>query len=1333
MNSLTRPSFKLISKSRHWLWAMLAFSIIALGQPADADTSWDPGDFEGTPILEVGEIGFQPVWEGTPLKFRVRGNELGPGAAITASFAQPPTGNIYFGNNGDFAYMPGSGDREEFPVTFSATAGGRTITQTVPIQPRRVLGAQYRILGIEPGPLPDSQSNDFMVRSETMSATPENFNLVQRHTRKVMLAGKTVVLGENHPNGLFESYHERDDLRELEIHADAVIVTHPVRFPGTRVTIRARHVEFQDSPGAEKSFLSTEPRYRAELPDQFANGETGLPAGDITILAETFKAPAWDQARLRAVGGRGQAAGLGASGTQGVSKARATPPSGHTAFDDVTLWMWDQFILFPPAAHQVVYLGSQLVYSNPAEPDMNAIQNGAAPFAWKPGNGTNARSGGQPGTGGSGGTIILRAQSSDQVLVMDSSGGASGAGAPGYTGGAPGAPAQAKVRRTLITGVSATLYTHTAVKGQDAAATVATSPQGPSAETIADYIPENRPPEWEEPATEYANSWLSPLAMRQVLSWIRTAYINNHLDIAGDACRDWLEYLEEFRTSPAYTNISPDWGRDFHAIEERMQLYVHRIASRLDYFGNPPGWAPLLSLEVNQAAFRQEIETAVNILYLNYWLGNVASNLTERMQGYATARVALQQEIAQMQVAYNEAVARIPDLQTEAANVQVDVDFNKEQLRILEATLLARAEANARGPWWKQAAKALAAICDVLPIPGLAQAGEVLRVISEVDPNKPWEAIKQVPSLLGAIKDTEFKEGFENLRDQFQSVSFDGTELRTYIDGQQTISLGQLQKYRDMIGELEGNQAPPEAVHAELQRLKAQTPEYGSLIDDIQRLADRKQALMTRVSRLTQSLGVLGFRITKNLLAIDALSQDFSAASAAYDQRAVMYLEEMGRRARTRLLEYHYYVKKSYEYRLLRSYDTPLELSALFDRFRTIAEGGQGAQLTAEQFLTLRGIYEDAISQLVKNVVDDYNTNPPERSAPVTFALSADMLEALNSKNPDGSPKRQRLNLKELGLFRPNEENIRIRNITIERMNVAHLGNIGFSGSAAIVIEHGGESLVSRNGVDYSFRHYNERTQRPVSWESRYDALTQATTFVGPSSSATSLLNALLGRAGLGGFDETMYFSRLGAGGDMALYRDVFVQGGGDLRVDELVLRVEYDFTTRTGNYLTLSVKSENDFPVLVQADRPDLSQRTEAQGETNFYYQTGTPVRLTAPARLGRGVFDGFVDQSGARLGGTPEDPGITVIVQGDLVVAPKYREPIAPRLDIRSLTDSPGAIELIYQTEEPYDTISVQGSFDLIGWEDVYTSSYVPETLTIETEPGPQGKSRFFRVFGP
>lgn len=310
---------------------------------------------------------------------------------------------------------------------------------------------------------------------------------------------------------------------------------------------------------------------------------------------------------------------------------------------------------------------------------------------------------------------MLHFKTSDNIVIVDAAGGVSGSGAPAYTGGPPGTPTPARVRRTVkqytTTGAisfpptvtNSTLHTYTAVKGQDAAATVAASPKGPDGEIISDDTS--------------TNLWLSPLAMRQALSWIRTAYLNNHLDAAAASCREWLGYLETFRASPVYAESPADWARDFRSIEEQLELCRHRLANGLDYFGNPPGWTPLLSLEVNQAAFRQEIDTAINILYLNYWLGNIASDLTQRIQGYAAARAALQQEITQLRTSYNEAVARIPDLQSEAANVQVDVDYNKEQLRVLEANLLARAEAKARGPWWKQAAKSLALICDVLPVP----------------------------------------------------------------------------------------------------------------------------------------------------------------------------------------------------------------------------------------------------------------------------------------------------------------------------------------------------------------------------------------------------------------------------------------------------------------------------------------------------------------------------------------------------------------------------------------------------------------------------------------
>ena len=60
------------------------------------------------------------------------------------------------------------------------------------------------------------------------------------------------------------------------------------------------------------------------------------------------------------------------------------------------------------------------------------------------------------------------------------------------------------------------------------------------------------------------------------------------------------------------------------------------------------------------------------------------------------------------------------------------------------------------------------------------------------------------------------------------------------------------------------------------------------------------------------------------------------------------------------------------------------------------------------------------MSRITAEMFDELNTRPPERSVPITFALTAEELEQLNR---DGSV---RINMRSKNIFGSTEENIRI-------------------------------------------------------------------------------------------------------------------------------------------------------------------------------------------------------------------------------------------------------------------------------------------------------------------
>ena len=72
--------------------------------------------------------------------------------------------------------------------------------------------------------------------------------------------------------------------------------------------------------------------------------------------------------------------------------------------------------------------------------------------------------------------------------------------------------------------------------------------------------------------------------------------------------------------------------------------------------------------------------------------------------------------------------------------------------------------------------------------------------------------------------------------------------------------------------------------------------------------------------------------ISNDILALDALRRDVFTGNSKRDLNAMIYLEKMEQRAKDRLLLYDYYLRKAYEYRLLKPYEGEFNLVGMFER-----------------------------------------------------------------------------------------------------------------------------------------------------------------------------------------------------------------------------------------------------------------------------------------------------------------------------------------------------------------------------------------------------------------
>src|SRR4030095_8927191 len=129
----------------------------------------------------------------------------------------------------------------------------------------------------------------------------------------------------------------------------------------------------------------------------------------------------------------------------------------------------------------------------------------------------------------------------------------------------------------------------------------------------------------------------------------------------------------------------------------------------------------------------------------------------------------------------------------------------------------------------------------------------------------------------------------------------------------------------------------------------------------------------------------------------------------------------MERRAKDRLVQYQYFLAKSFQYRLLRPFNGNLQLTRLFTRFQQLVEGSTSHLLSQAEFENLKGIFVNELREIVAQSLD--NVNAPSRSFPKSYRLSAEQRQQLNQHH------RLVLDLKELGLINAGDENVRLADL----------------------------------------------------------------------------------------------------------------------------------------------------------------------------------------------------------------------------------------------------------------------------------------------------------------
>jgi hypothetical protein len=658
---------------------------------------------------------------------------------------------------------------------------------------------------------PRPESRDYIVVAEHDNLEKAQFNTrTNVATRTVRISGARLIWDRLDDHYGLMSYQGAGvlDLEALEIYADHVVIASPLRFPGTRITIYARELEFRGDGAIDTTPIAYTTRARSakrtndghpaddkgEPTYKAANGRPGEPGGDILLFARKLTLPRGGEARKRfiAQGSPGQEAEPG--GVQRYKPKRTDQPTAsegkdlpHVRSDAVANmmdssfvsnkkpydWRWPGNVDWP---HDVKWDGKALILDNGGKVvhltmvahDDSAASNDTNVFYFPPGARhqtfmvwdnaalANVRNHGIPAT--------TRRRPGD--------------GEDAYPGGQPGnGGSGGKIVTSLPPAVVQPLCDTTggrpgpdmpAVNGKERGGPYPAywlqidivkhawieskrSPEITSIENVSASNGANAPARRgvagaTPQVTGDAKSWIHPDGLDAVLACARDAYRNGHRELT----RNLLEpYYAELRDG----NASDELQARFVS----LQVMRANLLENLDYYGNPPGWLPRLRLSTNFKIFERVRQLSATLLYYGLTAEQRYDRLEHTNDLARQTSAALGQEMQYCVESLRAAYTDLAQSRVDLADVSRQVNLMQGELKALkdlteqEALTVAERQRIFRG-----ICKTVAGAMKVVPVgqPYLGLAGDVAGHVGDIDFTNPDAIPQQIGKALGKVGGT---------------------------------------------------------------------------------------------------------------------------------------------------------------------------------------------------------------------------------------------------------------------------------------------------------------------------------------------------------------------------------------------------------------------------------------------------------------------------------------------------------------------------------------------------------------------------------------------------
>ncbi|WP_421765464.1 T9SS type A sorting domain-containing protein [Ekhidna sp.] len=742
-------------------------------------------------------------------------------------------------------------------------------------------------------------------------------------------------------------------------------------------------------------------------------------------------------------------------------------------------------------------------------------------------------------------------------------------------------------------------------------------------------------------------TWFDAIHVNTAINYADDLYLLGRYDLMIPYLKKYQAYIDTYINYARSNDVNLD--QDLILNKNDLEELLFRIETNRDYFGNPPGWVPRLSFEASLSLFEEEVDNYINVYYLNYWILNANASIEEKINALETARDFEKNQIRIDRNSIKSFRQQLDQLNLKSERIANQLNTTRNQLISYEIELKRRAQNEVnrrrrkrrkRGFW-----KAIGSVLQILPVPGqpaFAAVGTAINFIAEVEYSEDRKLtdidtiIDGVTTISKAFRDknsnlAKARNKFGDFIDQIDldEISLDKEYIKQIKDnynelGKPLVEQSQkfLKDYKQIVN------IPKNEYGNILSNLRANDPNLKALVDRISSLQSKQVEVTESIISVNQQIVTLATIIPKRINAIDIYSTQISENILSLDESVLVYLQDLLQLSKNRLLKYHYYLIKSYEYRFLEKYSVGnlFEIPSFFEKIIELVDQSNGSfNLSVEDFNALRAIYDDELARLANIIYEEFQNglNSKILESRKVLSLNDELLAQLNE---DGEVI---FNPYYTGLFSVVEDNIRIKDINVTYLKASNAAAEDINDYMDIRINYPMNSLITNEGRTYLINNQATNNANPISWDFRYFSYSETTEKL-ESNFDPQLIKFLLSRNNIAiNSDNISIFYQPAMIADLILEKERFSSDAG-ITIDSLVLEIEYYFSRNYSPSVEIfsffDGKPSNNIKPYYRLDLDDNHSRRDGRGNIVRYFDPGSQLSIVPEKSIGKYEFSGWI-----------------------------------------------------------------------------------------------------------